>query len=197
MIYSKQHPLIRSTFPGHNCDRYRLISSILRDLGVRSDEFCVCKLIVSTYIWKIGAIHNQIITKPVTSPPKLAYKRAHASANLCFHWLRLTRFSSKLLYSTLGDFSMNGWKGVTWKEGGGEWSQTTLLLLSDYGARLLPFHEDVTPFQPQTATATGMPARGGPTPPCGILHLSYSILMGSGKGLAPGCHFTTRRSDHR
>ena len=49
-------------------------------------------------------------------------------------------------------------------------SQTTLPLLSDYGARLLPFHEDaVRHAVPDTTTGMAWPLRGGPTQPCGIL----------------------------
>ena len=43
------------------------------DLGVRSGEFCVCKLIASTYIEQIGTIHTHMITKPATSPSSLSY----------------------------------------------------------------------------------------------------------------------------
>ena len=43
----------------------------LQNFGNRSSEFWVCKLIMSTYAAQIGAMHTQIITKPVTSPSKL------------------------------------------------------------------------------------------------------------------------------
>ena len=42
----------------------------LRHFGNRSGEFWVYKLIASTYVVRIGAMHSQIITKPVTSPSK-------------------------------------------------------------------------------------------------------------------------------
>ena len=42
-------------------------SSRLRNLGDRSGEFCICKLIVSTYIEKIGTMHT---TKHITSPSR-------------------------------------------------------------------------------------------------------------------------------
>ena len=44
----------------------------LRNLGVRSGEFCVSKLIVSNNAGKISAIHPTTITKLVTSPSKLS-----------------------------------------------------------------------------------------------------------------------------
>ena len=40
-----------------------------RDLGVRAGEFCVCKVILTTYIRQVGAIYTQTITKPATRPP--------------------------------------------------------------------------------------------------------------------------------
>ena len=45
-----------------------------RYLGVRSGEFGVRKLIVSSYVWQIGAIHTQTITKPATSPSSLTHE---------------------------------------------------------------------------------------------------------------------------
>ena len=53
---------------------FGLIMTRLGDLGVISGEFCVLKLIASTYIGQIGASDTQIITKPVTSPSTLTYE---------------------------------------------------------------------------------------------------------------------------
>ena len=49
------------------------VVSRLQNLDDRSGEFCVCKLIVFTCEGQIGAIHTQIITKPVVSPSTLSY----------------------------------------------------------------------------------------------------------------------------
>ena len=49
------------------------LTPLVRHLSVRSGEFCVCRLIVSTYVRQIGIIHTQLITKPATSPSTLTH----------------------------------------------------------------------------------------------------------------------------
>ena len=44
----------------------------LRNVVVISGSFCFYKVNASTFAGEIGAIHTQIITKPVTSPSKLS-----------------------------------------------------------------------------------------------------------------------------
>ena len=51
----------------------RSLIARLRNLGFRSCEFIIRKLITSTFIGKSGAIHLQIITKPATNPSSLTH----------------------------------------------------------------------------------------------------------------------------
>ena len=71
------------------------VVSRLQNLDDRSGEFCVCKLIVFTCEGQIGAIHTQIITKPVANllrPTKISLDRA-------FTHVTLVSIGSPLVYS--------------------------------------------------------------------------------------------------
>ena len=59
-----------------------LAATRLRHLGVWSGEFCVCKLIVSTWSRQVGSIKPQIITKPATCASKLSGHKSSAGAFL-------------------------------------------------------------------------------------------------------------------